>query len=119
VLGHPNTGGPDPAKDRSPLFAIKGFLPSATIRDRVAPDTATEGQTNGNYEYAVDAAGNGSAQSGASTVVVANDPSVAPYSIIAFSQRDFVEVGGLTAQDGLVTVSVIRDGRTVSKRPCP
>jgi hypothetical protein len=65
----------------------------------------------GTYAYAVDAvdsAGNRSAKSTSATAVVANDPPIAPRSIIAFPARDFVSSTGYAASEGPVTVSVLR-----------
>jgi hypothetical protein len=54
----------------------------------------------GTYNYTVDAgdsAGNHSAQSAPpATAVVANDPPVAPHSLIAFPARDFISATGYT-----------------------
>ena len=58
----------------------------------------SETRPAGTYAYTVDAfdsAGNTSAQSDASTAVVANDPPLAPASIIAFPARDFVSAVGV------------------------
>ncbi len=53
----------------------------------------------GTYGYAleaIDTSGNASGQSPASTAVVANDPPVAPHSVIAFPSRDFISATGFT-----------------------
>ncbi|HKH09801.1 MAG TPA: choice-of-anchor D domain-containing protein [Rubrobacter sp.] len=67
----------------------------------------------GTYKYkvdAVDSAGNRSdrAAMAAVTAVIANDPPVAPYGIISFPQRDYVEASGFDAAEGPVKVSVLR-----------
>jgi hypothetical protein len=54
----------------------------------------------GTYKYAVDAvdsAGNRSALSVAVTVVVANDPPLAPHTVIGFPARDFISATGYVA----------------------
>jgi hypothetical protein len=69
----------------------------------------------GTYAYTVDAfdsAGNRSAQSApAATAVVANDPPVAPHSLIAFPARDFISATGYTP-GATYTFSLIRVGQT-------
>lgn len=66
----------------------------------------------GTYDYTVDAldsAGNRSAQSAASRAAVANDPPLAPHSIIPFPARDFVSSDGFLGE-GPVVISVLRGG---------
>lgn len=65
------------------------------------------------YSYTVDAAdsaGNRSAQSGASSAIVANDPPLAPHSLIAFPARDFISAAGYVAANGPFTLSIVRSG---------
>jgi hypothetical protein len=52
---------------------------------------------------------------GASAQTVVNDPPVAPHSIIAFPERDFVSAEGYDPAGGVVTVSIIRGGSVVSQ----
>jgi Abnormal spindle-like microcephaly-assoc'd, ASPM-SPD-2-Hydin len=65
----------------------------------------------GTYLYTVDAAdsaANRSPRSAEATAVVANDPPLAPHSIVAFPQRDFISATGFALSEGPVTVSVLR-----------
>jgi Fibronectin type III domain/Abnormal spindle-like microcephaly-assoc'd, ASPM-SPD-2-Hydin len=69
------------------------------------------------YTYtvdAVDSAGNRSAQSAAATEAVANDPPLAPISLIGFPARDFASAEGLADTDGPVVFSLYRGGVLVS-----
>ncbi len=78
-------------------------------------DTVPGAQT---YTYTVDAADsapNRSARSAGATVVVANEPPADGHAVVAFPNRDFVEASGFTATEGKVTVSVLRNGVTVSR----
>ncbi len=73
----------------------------------------------GTYSYTVDAfdsAGNRSAQSAASTAVVANDPPVAPHSLIAFPARDFISATGYTPGASYF-FTLIRGGQTYVSTP--
>ncbi|NOT03029.1 MAG: choice-of-anchor D domain-containing protein [Anaerolineales bacterium] len=65
--------------------------------------------TNSYTVDAVDSAGNRSAQSAGSSAAVANDPPLAPHSIIPFPARDFVSSDGYLGE-GPVVVSVLRNG---------
>ncbi|MDB5079801.1 MAG: hypothetical protein JWP00_1725 [Chloroflexi bacterium] len=68
----------------------------------------------GTYEYvvdAVDSAGNQSAQSTIAGAAVANDPPVAPHSLIAFPARDFISATGYPSIDGPYTFTLLRDGK--------
>ena len=80
----------------------------------------------GTYTYTVDAgdaAGNRSAESGASNsvttvanpapAVAVNEPPVAPLGLISFPSRDFASIGGFQLTD-TVDVQIIRDGKVVS-----
>lgn len=63
------------------------------------------------YTYTIDAAdsaGNRSGQSTSATAAVANDPPLAPHSLIAFPQRDFVSNSGFALSEGPVTVRILR-----------
>ena len=69
----------------------------------------------GTYSYTVDAfdsAGNRSARSAAADAVVANDPPVAPHSVIAFPARDFISATGFTP-NAVYHFTLIRGGLTV------
>ncbi len=71
-------------------------------------------QATGTFSYTVDAAdsaGNRSAQSPAASAVVANDPPLAPHSLIAFPARDFISATGYTP-GATYTFSLIRGGQT-------
>jgi len=68
----------------------------------------------GTYTYTVDAAnsaGNRSSQSSGATAVVANDPPVAPHSLIAFPARDFISATGYTPGATYI-FALIRGGQT-------
>ena len=97
----------------------KGALAWTKIADAPAVTATTDVNVPaGTYEYsvdAVDAAANRSAQSVVATAAVANQPPVAPRSITAFPQRDFVSVAGYTAVEGPMVVSVLRGGALVSQ----
>ena len=69
------------------------------------------------YAYSLDAfdsANNRSAQSAGSTAVVANDPPVAPHSLIAFPARDFISATGYSSAAGPYTFTLIRGGTVVA-----
>jgi hypothetical protein len=74
----------------------------------------------GTFSYtvdAVDSAGNASAQSAPPvSAVVANDPPVAPHSLIAFPARDFISATGYTP-GATYAFSLIRAGRTFLSAP--
>jgi hypothetical protein len=75
----------------------------------------------GTYSYTVDAfdsAGNHSATSTAASAVVANDPPVAPHSVIAFPARDFISATGFTP-GAVYHFSLIRGGLTVLSASLP
>ena len=66
------------------------------------------------YQYSVvafDSAGNHSAASAGSIAVVANDPPVAPHSVIAFPARDFISATGFTP-GASYHFTLIRGGQT-------
>lgn len=75
------------------------------------------GLATATYSYTVDAAdsaGNRSAQSAASLAVIANDPPLAPHSLIGFPSRDFISADGYTAAEGPYVLSLVRNGVVVS-----
>jgi hypothetical protein len=70
----------------------------------------------GTYTYAVvaiDSRPNSSVASNASTAVVANDPPVAPHSLIAFPARDFISATGYTPGEPYF-FSLIRGGTIIN-----
>jgi hypothetical protein len=72
------------------------------------PDLAT-----GTYTYTVDAVDSAANRSGTSapvTVVIANDPPLAPHSLIAFPARDFISATGYTSGT-LYTFGLFRAGQ--------
>lgn len=73
----------------------------------------------GTYTYQVeafDSPGNRSILSAPDTAVVANDPPVAPHSLIAFPARDFISATGYTP-GALYTFSLIRGGQVYISAP--
>ena len=73
----------------------------------------------GTYSYTVDAfdsAGNRSGKSVAAATVVANDPPLAPHSLIAFPARDFISATGYTP-GATYQFTLIRAGQTYLSAP--
>ena len=73
----------------------------------------------GTFTYEVDAfdsSANRSSKSAGSTAVVANDPPVAPHSLIAFPARDFISATGYTPGQSY-TFSLIRGATTFFSAP--